>query len=36
MIDAEWPSRKRAFEQWLEPSNFDEEGRQRKPLSAFA
>jgi hypothetical protein len=36
MIDAEWPRRKAAFEQWLEPSNFDETGRQRRPLSEFA
>lgn len=36
MLDSEWPARKRAFEQWLAPANFDEDGRQRKPLSAFA
>ena len=34
MIDKEWPSRKAAFERWLDPSNFDAAGRQRTPLSA--
>lgn len=32
MLDSEWPARKKAFEAWLEPSNFDEIGRQRSPL----
>lgn len=32
MLDAEWPARKRAFERWLEPSNFDAEGRQKTAL----
>jgi RimJ/RimL family protein N-acetyltransferase len=35
MLDSEWPERKRAFEAWLDPANFDKEGRQRKPLSQF-
>jgi RimJ/RimL family protein N-acetyltransferase len=35
MIDAEWPKRKEAFETWLQPSNFDEEGRQKTSLSAL-
>jgi RimJ/RimL family protein N-acetyltransferase len=35
IIDAEWPSRKAAFEAWLAPENFDRAGVQRKPLSAF-
>ncbi|MGB6691879.1 MAG: GNAT family protein [Terracidiphilus sp.] len=35
MLDHEWPSRKRAFEAWLDPGNFDSEGRQRKGLSQF-
>jgi RimJ/RimL family protein N-acetyltransferase len=35
ITDAEWPSRKAAFEAWLAPGNFDEAGVQRKPLSAF-
>jgi RimJ/RimL family protein N-acetyltransferase len=33
MLDHEWPARKRAFEAWLEPENFDEDGRQINPLS---
>jgi len=32
MLDSEWPARKAAFERWLDPSNFDAEGRQRTPL----
>jgi RimJ/RimL family protein N-acetyltransferase len=35
MLDHEWPARKQAFEFWLTPENFDESGRQRKPLAAF-
>jgi len=35
IVDTEWPSRKAAFEAWLAPANFDEDGRQRQPLSAF-
>ncbi len=34
MLDSEWPARKAAFERWLDPSNFDAEGRQKSPLSA--
>jgi len=34
-IDQEWPALKAAFEQWLNPDNFDELGRQRVPLSAL-
>ena len=32
MLDKEWPARKRAFEAWLEPENFDGEGLQMQPL----
>lgn len=32
IIDSEWPMLKRAFLQWLEPSNFDEQGCQSKRL----
>ena len=32
MLDHEWPSRKRAFEAWLDPANFDENGKQLKSL----
>jgi RimJ/RimL family protein N-acetyltransferase len=35
MLDREWPARKQAFEAWLEPSNFDAEGRQRRSLGSF-
>ena len=33
MLDSEWPGRKAAFEAWLDPTNFDEEGRQRRNLT---
>jgi RimJ/RimL family protein N-acetyltransferase len=33
MLDCDWPERKANFERWLEPGNFDEEGRQRLALS---
>ena len=33
MLDREWPARKAAFEAWLDPSNFDADGRQRKKLA---
>ena len=32
MLDCEWPARKRAFEAWLDPANFDAEGVQRSRL----
>ncbi len=35
MLDSEWPQRKAAFEAWLAPSNFDNDGRQKKSLAAF-
>ncbi len=35
MLDNEWPMRKLAFERWLDPSNFDESGKQRTSLSAL-
>jgi RimJ/RimL family protein N-acetyltransferase len=34
MLDSEWPARRRDFELWLSPDNFDEAGRQRVRLSA--
>lgn len=34
-IDAEWPALQAAMEQWLDPANFDERGRQRVALSAL-
>jgi RimJ/RimL family protein N-acetyltransferase len=35
MLDSEWPDRKRSFERWLAPENFDSEGRQRISLAAL-
>jgi RimJ/RimL family protein N-acetyltransferase len=34
IVDTEWPALRDAFEEWLEPANFDEAGRQREPLRA--
>jgi RimJ/RimL family protein N-acetyltransferase len=36
MLDSEWPERKRAFEAWLAPENFDAEGRQKRALGSFS
>jgi RimJ/RimL family protein N-acetyltransferase len=33
MLDCEWPLRRAGFERWLDPSNFDEDGKQRVALS---
>jgi hypothetical protein len=35
MLDSEWPARKAAYERWLQPDNFDSDGRQRVALSAL-
>lgn len=35
MLDHEWPELKSAFVAWLDPANFDKEGRQKKRLEAF-
>jgi RimJ/RimL family protein N-acetyltransferase len=35
MLDSEWPARKRNFERWLSPDNFDADGRQRTSLAAL-
>ena len=35
MIDGEWPTLKRAFEAWLEPSNFNPEGEQKIRLEGM-
>ena len=35
IIDSEWPPIKAAFERWLDPANFDGDGRQRVSLSAL-
>jgi hypothetical protein len=33
IIDEEWPALKAAYLRWLDPTNFDEEGRQHVRLS---
>jgi RimJ/RimL family protein N-acetyltransferase len=33
IIDSEWPVVKAAFERWLDPGNFDADGRQRRSLA---
>lgn len=35
IIDKDWPAIRKAFEAWLDPANFDEDGRQRQSLSAL-
>jgi len=32
MTDADWPAIRAGFERWLDPGNFDADGRQRRPL----
>lgn len=34
VLDSEWPVNRAAFEQWLDPANFDAAGRQRTSLAA--
>jgi RimJ/RimL family protein N-acetyltransferase len=34
VTDAEWPAVRAAHEAWLDPANFDADGRQRRSLSA--
>jgi RimJ/RimL family protein N-acetyltransferase len=35
ILDSEWPALRQAYEQWLDPSNFDGEGRQHRRLEEF-
>jgi RimJ/RimL family protein N-acetyltransferase len=35
ITDRDWPALKRAYEAWLDPANFDAEGRQKARLSEF-
>ncbi|MGA8403123.1 MAG: GNAT family protein [Stellaceae bacterium] len=35
IVDREWPRLKQAFERWLDPGNFDAEGRQKRSLASF-
>ena len=33
ITDDEWPRLRAAYESWLDPANFDDQGRQRSPLT---
>jgi hypothetical protein len=35
VIDADWPALERAFSAWLDPANFDADGRQRTRLGTL-
>lgn len=35
MLDGDWPVLKKAFEAWLDPANFDRDGRQKRRLEEF-
>jgi RimJ/RimL family protein N-acetyltransferase len=35
ILDNEWPARKRAFESWLDPANFDSAGQQLRGLQDY-
>lgn len=35
VIDRDWPALRTAFERWLDPANFDAQGRQRQGLAGF-
>ena len=32
MTDADWPAIRAGYERWLDPANFESDGRQRRPL----
>ena len=32
MLDRDWPAIRAAYDAWLDPANFDADGRQRRPL----
>lgn len=36
MLDTDWPALRAEFERWLDPANFDEDGRQRSRLRSSA
>lgn len=36
ITDQDWPDIRRRMEAWLDPANFDAEGRQKQSMSAFA
>jgi hypothetical protein len=33
LLDHEWPATRRAFDAWLSPTNFTDDGRQRRSLA---
>ena len=35
IVDDDWPPIREAFERWLDPGNFDEDGRQRATLESL-
>lgn len=35
MLDSEWPAARSAFQTWLDPANFDADGRQRTSLATL-
>ncbi len=35
ILDRDWPALRSGFETWLDPTNFDDSGRQRRALSAL-
>lgn len=35
ILDTEWPALKAAFQTWLDPANFDDDGNQKQALSAL-
>ncbi len=35
IIDRDWPALKARYERWLDPANFDAQGRQRRSLASF-
>jgi hypothetical protein len=35
IVDSEWPGIRAAFERWLDPANFEPDGRQRERLSTL-
>jgi RimJ/RimL family protein N-acetyltransferase len=36
MLDSEWPARKKRFERWLSGDNFDQNGKQKTPLTSIS
>jgi hypothetical protein len=35
LLDGEWPAARAAFAAWLDPANFDADGRQRQGLAVL-